>query len=378
MAIRFSSRALRGLLASALLLAASPLAAQMPGGPPPPVSVAKPLVKEIVEWDEFTGRFEAATAVEIRARVPGYLETISFRDGALVREGDPLFVIDKRQYQTAVARAQAALTSLQTKLTFAKSDLDRTTNLAGRGVAAERTVEERRQQFQQAEADLAGARASLDQARLDLGYTDIRAPISGRISRRLVTPGNLVKANDTLLTTIVSLDPIHFYFDVDERAYLAYARIAGAGKSIGEGRMEVFVGVSDEKTLDRPGVLEFADNRMDVQSGTLRLRAVFDNKDLLLAPGLFGRVRIPGSPRYKAILLPDEAVVADQDRRLVYVVAEDGTVSAKVVRPGPREDGYRVIRAGLTGEENVIVSGLMRARPGGKVTPQPTTLAPTR
>ena len=373
-------RAPLALAALALLFSLpASVRAQMPGaGGPPPVTVAKPIVKELVEWDEFVGRFEAAKSVEVRSRVAGYLESSGFREGALVKEGDLLFVIDKRQYQAAVNRAQAAVTSAQTKLTFTRADLERTENLTSRGVAAERTLEERRQQFQQADADLAGARAALDQARLDLGYTDIRAPISGRIGRRLVTEGNLVRANDTLLTTIVSLDPIHFYFEVDERSYLAYSRQVGSRTALGEAKTQVFVGVADEKTLDRPGTLDFSDNRLDARSGTLQLRAVFENKELLLAPGLFGRIRIPGSPRYKAVLVPDEAISADQDRRIVLVVGEDGMVSPKVVRPGPREDGYRVIRQGLTGDESIIINGLQRARPGTKVTPQPTTLPPSR
>jgi len=369
--------ALAGL--TALLFVAMPVVAQMPGaGGPPPVTVAKPIVKEIVEWDEFVGRFEAINSVEVRARVAGYLEASNFKEGALVKEGDLLFVIDKRPYQAAYARAQAAVAAAQTRTTFTRSDLERTESLTRSGVAAERTLEERRQQSQQAGADLQAARAALEQARLDLEFTEIRAQISGRIGRRMVTEGNLVRANETLLTTIVSLDPIHFYFEVDERSYLAYSRHLGSRTTLGEARTQVFVGVADEKTLDRPGTLDFADNRLDERSGTMRLRAVFENKDLRLTPGLFGRIRIPGSPRYKAVLVPDEAISADQDRRIVLVVGEDGTVAPKVVRPGPREDGYRVIRQGLTGDELIVINGLQRARPGTKVTPQPTTLPPSR
>jgi multidrug efflux system membrane fusion protein len=375
--IRRAPMALVGL--AAVFAATSPVLAQMPGaGGPPPVTVAKPIVKEIVEWDEFVGRFEATNSVEIRARVAGYLEASNFREGALVKENDLLFVIDKRPYQAAYARAQAAVASAQTRTTFTRSDLERTESLTRSGVAAERTLEERRQQSQQAGADLQAARAALEQARLDLEFTEIRAQISGRIGRRMVTEGNLVRANDTLLTTIVSLDPIHFYFEVDERSYLAYSRHVGPRTALGEAKTQVFVGVADEKTLDRPGMLDFADNRLDSRSGTLQLRAVFANKELLLTPGLFGRVRIPGSPRYKAVLVPDEAISADQDRRIVLVVGDDGVVAPKVVRPGPREDGYRVIREGLTGEESIVINGLQRARPGTKVTPQPTTLPPSR
>jgi len=376
--IRRAPLALAGL--AVVLFAAMPASAQMPGaGGPPPVSVAKPIVKEIVEWDEFVGRFEAPQSVEVRARVAGYLESSNFREGALVKEGDLLFVIDKRPYQAAFNRAQAAVTSAQTRATFTRSDLERTENLTRTGVAAERTLEERRQQAQQADADLVGARAALEQARLDLGYTEIRAQITGRIGRRLVTEGNLVRANETLLTTIVSLDPIHLYFEVDERSYLAYQRQLGQPRSaLGEAKTQVFIGIGDEKTLDRPGVLDFADNRLDSRSGTMQLRAVLENKDLALTPGLFGRVRIPGTPRYKAVLVPDEAISADQDRRVVMVVAADGTVAPKVVRPGPREDGYRVIRQGLTGDESIVINGLQRARPGTKVTPQMTQLPPSR
>ncbi len=370
--------ALTGL--AAFLFSAVPASAQMPGaGGPPPVSVAKPIVKEIVEWDEFVGRFEAPQSVEVRARVAGYLESSNFREGSLVKEGDLLFVIDKRPYQAAFNRAQAAVTAAQTRTTFTHSDLERTQNLTRSGVAAERTLEERRQQAQQADADLAGARAALEQARLDLGYTEIRAQISGRIGRRLVTDGNLVRANETLLTTIVSLDPIHFYFEVDEKSYLAYSRqLAQPRAALGEAKTQVFVGIGEEKTLDRPGVLDFADNRLDARSGTMQLRAVLDNKDLLLTPGLFGRIRVPGTPKYKAVLVPDEAISADQDRRIVMVVGDDGTVAPKVVRPGPREDGYRVVRQGLTGDETIVINGLQRARPGTKVTPQMTQLPPTR
>lgn len=376
--IRRAPLALAGL--AVVLFAAISASAQMPGaGGPPPVSVAKPIVKELVEWDEFVGRFEATQSVEVRARVAGYLESSSFREGALVKEGDLLFVIDKRPYQAAFNRAQAAVTSAQTRTTFTRSDLERTENLTRTGVAAERTLEERRQQAQQADADLVGARAALEQARLDLGYTEIRAQISGRIGRRLVTDGNLVRANETLLTTIVSLDPIHLYFEVDERSYLAYQRQLGQPRTaLGEAKTQVFIGIGDEKTLDRPGVLDFADNRLDSRSGTMQLRAVLENKDLVLTPGLFGRVRIPGTPRYKAVLVPDEAISADQDRRVVMVVGDDGTVAPKVVRPGPREDGYRVIRQGLTGDESIIINGLQRARPGTKVTPQMTQLPPSR
>jgi RND family efflux transporter MFP subunit len=275
-----------------------------------------------------------------------------------------------------LAQADASLVSARARLEFARQELDRVERLTRSGNAPERQLDERRQQFLSAQADVNGAQAALTQARLDLAFTEVKAPISGKISRKLVTEGNLIRANDTLLTTITAVDPIYFYFDVDERSYLAYERMSrsGSGRETG---YEIMVALADEAEPRHKGVVDFIDNRVDQATGTMRGRAVLENKDLILTPGLFGRILIPGSDRYKAVLIPDEAVGADLDRRFVYVVAEDGTVSQKVVRPGPRYDGYRIIRTGLTGDETIIVNGMQRAR-FGKVTPQPTTLPPVR
>lgn len=348
--------------------------------PPPPVTVAKPVVKDIIELDEFTGRFEAIAAVDLRARVGGYLQSVHFTDGAIVKEGDLLFVIDPRPFQVALNQAEAALNAVRTRLDLARIELDRVERLTRTGVAAERTLDERRQQFQAAQAELAGARAAIDQAKLDLSFSEIRAPIAGRIGRKLVSEGNLVSANDTLLTTIVALDPIHFYFDVDERSYLAYLRMSRDGtRPLGRtDGYDVSVILTDEQSPSRQGRVDFVDNRLDPATGTMRGRAVFDNFDYFLTPGMFGRLAIPGSPLYKAVLVPDEAIVADLERRFVYVVAADGTVSQRIIRPGPRHDGYRIVRRGLTGDETIIVSGVQRARFSGKVTAKPITLPPTR
>jgi len=344
--------------------------------PPPPVTVAKPIVKEVVERDEFTGRFDATAWVDVRARVAGYLDSVEFKDGAMVKEGDLLFVIDRRPFQAALAQADASLVSARARLEFARQELDRVERLTKSGNAPERQLDERRQQYLSAQADVNGAQAALTQARLDLGFTEVTAPISGKISRKLVTEGNLVRANDTLLTTITSLDPIYFYFDVDERSYLAYERMSRNGGSQQTG-YEIMVALADEPEPKHKGVVDFIDNRVDQATGTMRGRAVLENKDLFLTPGLFGRILIPGSERYNAVLVPDEAIGADLDRRFVYVVAPDGSVSQKVVRPGPRYDGYRIIRTGLTGDETIIVNGMQRAR-FGKITPQKTELPPTR
>lgn len=344
--------------------------------PPPPVTVAKPVVKEVVERDEFTGRFDATAWVDVRARVAGYLDSVEFKDGAMVKEGDLLFVIDRRPFQAALAQADASLVSARARLEFAKQELDRVERLTRSGNAPERQLDERRQQFLSAQADVNGAQAALTQARLDLGFTEVKAPISGKISRKLVTEGNLIRANDTLLTTITALDPIYFYFDIDERSYLAYERMSrnSGGSQTG---YEIMVALADEPEPKHKGVVDFIDNRVDQATGTMRGRAVLENKDLFLTPGLFGRIIIPGSDRYKAVLVPDEAIGADLDRRFVYVVGQDGSVSQKVVRPGPRYDGYRIIRTGLTGDETIIINGTQRAR-FGKITPQPTELPPVR
>jgi RND family efflux transporter MFP subunit len=357
-----------------------PAASPMAAGGAPPVTVARPVVREIVEQDEFTGRFEAVRAVEIRARVGGFLESVHFRDGAIVREGDLLFVIDRRPFQASLAQAEANLAAARTRLDLARVELDRAERLRTTGVAPERQLDERRQQMQSAQAEVAGLRAAADRARLDHEFTEIRAPIAGRIGRRLVTEGNLVGANETLLTTIMSLDPIHFYFDVDERSYLAYARMArdGTRQSGRETAHEVRVALADEREFRHRGLMDFVDNRMDPGSGTMRGRALIDNPEQLLVPGLFGRIVISGSLPYRAVLLPDEAIGADQDRRFVYVVAADGSVSARNIRPGPRHDGYRIVRQGLEGTETVVVAGIQRVRPGARVTPQAINLPQTR
>jgi RND family efflux transporter MFP subunit len=359
---------------------ASPAVAQ--GGPPaaPTVTVAKPIVKEITEWDDFIGRFEAVDQVDIRARVSGYLDKVHFQDGTLVKAGDLLFTIDKRPYQAAFDEAQASVASAQVRVEFASNDLDRAESLQRSGNIADQILDQRRSNYLTARAELDRAQATMRQARLNLDFTEIRAPFAGRISRKLVSEGNLINANSTILTNIVSLDPIHFYFDVDERSFLAYSRQGQGGTqtSTATSLNQVQLTLTDDRQARLTGHLDFLDNRLDAATGTIRARAVFDNKDLFLTPGLFGRISIAGSDPYKAVLIPDEAVGSDQDRRIVFVVAPDNTVSMRPVRPGPRIDGYRVIRTGLTGDDVVIVNGIVRARAGIKVTPQVITLPPVR
>lgn len=349
---------------------------------PPVVTLAKPLVREIVEDDEFVGRFEAVDAVEIRARVGGYLEAVHFRDGTLVEQGDLLFTIDQRPYQTALAEAAARLDTAKASVTFAEAQLSRAEALARNGNVSAATLDERRREYLAAKGELDGAEAALERADLNLEYTEIRAPLSGRIDRRLLSAGNLIEPDETVLTTIVSLDPIDFYFDIDEHRFLAYARDARqrGGGSLQEGGsgLEVRVSVADSQQPPFTGHLDFAENRLDRETGTMRVRARFANPDLILQPGLFGRINVPGSLPYRGVMVPDEAIVADLDRRIVYVVDPGGLVSAVPVRPGPRIHGYRVIREGLTGEETIVVNGLMRARPGMVVNGETITLPPER
>lgn len=362
----------------ALAAASSPNAwAQQPE--PPVVTAAKPVVRDIVEDDEFVGRFEAVDEVAIRSRVSGYLAEVHFRDGAVVNKGDLLFTIDQRPYQAAYDAAKSQVDVASSLTQFATSQLERAESLARSGNLAASVLDDRRRESLSAQAQLQGANAALRNASLDLEFTEIRAPISGRIGRRLVSAGNLVQPDSTLLTTIVAWDPIDFYFDIDERTYFSYARDArerGGTMQEGSNNLDVVVRVADRNEAVFKGKLDFAENRLDNASGTMRVRARFDNKDGILQPGMFGRINVPGSLPHRGILVPDAAIGADQDRRIVFVLDETGTVSTKPVRTGPNLDGYRVIREGLTGDETIVVNGLMRVRPGVKVKAEMVTLPP--
>ncbi|MBP1875134.1 RND family efflux transporter MFP subunit [Ensifer adhaerens] len=345
----------------------------------PTVTAAKPVVRDVIDSDEFIGRFEAVDEVAIRARVGGYLDEVNFTDGALVKKGDKLFVIDQRPYRTALSQAEAALESARSSLAFAETQFKRTESLTGTGTLSVSTLDDHRRELLSAQASVRGAEAAVERARLDLDYTTITAPLTGRVDRRLISTGNLVQADQTVLTTIVSLDPIDFYFDVDERRLLSYARVArerGSALQEGGGSLEVMVTIADANEAPFKGKLDFAENRLDQASGTMRVRARFDNPKFVLQPGLFGRAELEGSNSYKAVLIPDEAIGADQNERIVYEVREDGTVVTKPVRLGPKLHGYRVIRSGMTGDEIIVVNGLMRARPGTKVKAEIVELPP--
>lgn len=356
-------------------------AAQQAAPPPPPVSVAKPVVRDVVDNDEFIGRFEPVDQVSVRSRVGGYLQEVDFTDGALVKKGDQLFVIDQRPFITSLNEANAALEVAKTTLAYAETQFNRAQSLANNGSQSVSTLDDRRRDWISAQANVRGAQASAERAALDMEYTKITAPLSGRIDRRLISAGNLVQADQSILTTIVSLDPIDFYFDVDERRLLNFADTArkqGQVLQQGGGGVDVQVTISDPTAKPFKGKLDFAENRIDNESGTIRIRARFANPDLVLQPGLFGRIQVEASNTYKAVLVPDEAIGSDQNERVVYVVGPDNKVSTKPVRPGPRLYGYRVIREGLDGSETIIVNGLMRARPGATITPQMVELPQER
>lgn len=340
---------------------------------PPPVTAAKPVLKTIVEDDEFVGRFEASAEVAIRARVTGFLDTVHFTDGSLVEKNQLLFTIDQRQFQTAVRQAEARIGVAEATIDFTRDQLERAQSLIDNGNIAESLVDQRREAFLAAQGALELARADLELAALDLEYSEVRAPMAGRIDQSQMDPGNLVRGNDTLLTSVVAIDPIYFVFDIDERYFLAYARDARARGSVlqeGGSGLEVTVSLSTDRIPAQAGTLDFAENRIDADTGTMRVRAILPNAEELLTPGLFGRVNVPGSLPYDGVLVPDAAIVSDQNRRLVMSLDDEGKVTPIPVRPGPTIDGYRVIREGLDGSETIVIEGLIQARPGSTVSPE--------
>ena len=345
----------------------------------PPVDVAKPLAQQIVEYDVYTGRFEAVERVEIRSRVSGYLEEVGFEDGETVSQGTLLFVIDQRTFQAEIARAEANVAAAEAQRALAQIELDRAIKLAERNVGSIKEVDRATATMSGAEAQVAIAEAELNQAQLNLDFTEIRAPITGQMSNRKVDPGNLVVggANDaTLLSTIVSIDPVHFVFTASEADLLRYSRLAGTGDSLSglSTPYKVDVRLMDEDDFTHQGSLEFVDNQIDPNSGTIVARALLPNPDRFFVPGTFGRIRLPGSGKFEALLIPDEAVIADQARKIVMVVDAEGVVSPRPVRLGSLHKGLRVVKEGLSINDWVVVTGIQRARPGAKVAPQEVTL----
>jgi multidrug efflux system membrane fusion protein len=359
------------------LAACSKASEQAAAAPPPPaVTVATPTVRTVTDWDEFVGRFEAIHQVQIRARVGGFVDSIDFKDGAIVKAGDLLYVIDPRPYTAALLQAQGQLADAKAKVDLAERELSRATELVRTNAVSEAAVDQRRQQSQAAQAAVLQAEGALKRAELDVSFTNVTAPIAGRISRHLVSVGNLVQGGEagaTVLTSIVSMDPIHIYFDMDEATYLKNNRLWHEGRrpSSRDTPNAVQIMLSGETKPSHEGNMDFVDNRLDVGTGTLRGRAVVPNTDLSILPGQFARIRVIGSAPYEALLLPDTAITNDQSRKIVFVVNKDDTVEMRPVTLGPLDQGLRVIREGLTKDDRVVVDGLQRARVGAKVTPQP-------
>lgn len=395
---------------AAIAIAGCSQATQNPGErPPPTVTVSQPVNKKIVEWDSYTGRLEPIEFVEIRARVSGYLESIHFDEGQIVNQGDLLFVIDQRPFIAALNGAKASLGQAQAQMAQAKAQLDesraqkkqaqaqlnladarvkRTRTLRMSNAVAQDELDQREAEFTQAEADITAsdagiglaeagvataqsaihsAEAAVETAELELNYTKIYAPVSGRISSEYVTEGNLVSggaSTSTLLTTITSVNPIYCMFDVNEQQALKYIRLALEGKreSSRSAKNPVFLGLSDEKGFPHMGHMEFVDNRFDSSTASIRVRCIFRNDNEVLVPGMFGRVRLPGSAAYQAVLIPDSAIGTDQSSQYVYIVV-DGKIQRRSVEVGPIVDGLRVVRSGLDGSESLVIKGILLVRP---------------
>ncbi len=351
---------------------------QQQGGPPPPaVTVTAPVKRTVFDVDEYVGRFVAVNSVEVRARVSGYLDGVHFKDGQIVKQGDLLFTVDKRPFENAAQQARANLAQAKSNLAYTESDLARGQQLVRDKTITEQTFEQRSQAFRNAQAAVSNAEAAVRQAELDLEFTELRAPINGRIGDRRVSPGNLVTGgaggNTTLLATIVSTDPIRFEFTFDEASYLRYERLSNTRNDVASrgGGVQVALKLIDERDFDHKGDIDFVDNVIDRSTGTIRGRAVFTNQSGVFTPGMFARVRVPASPSYEALLVPDLAIGTEQVRKYLLVVDADNTVRQKYIALGQlTSDGLRVIKEGLAPDDRVVVSGLMQARPGQKVTPQ--------
>jgi membrane fusion protein, multidrug efflux system len=368
-------QALVGTCAVLGALAHAPgVAAQASG--PPAVTVSPPLVREIVDWNEYTGQFAATESVDVRARVSGYLTEIHFQDGQFVKRGDLLFVIDPRPFEIDLAAAKAQLEQASGRLELANRQLSRASELRRSETIAASAYDERTSEVRQATGAVDAARAAIASAELNIEFTHITAPMSGHVSRHLVSIGNLViggsNGSTTLLTTIVATDPIHCVFDISEADLLAYQRAAAQGRfKVADGGALAIDGRRfDEKDWTLKGRLDFVENQVDRGSGTLRVRAVFPNPDASILAGSFARVRVPGSEPHQALLVPESAILSDQSRKLLMTVTADGSIEPRVVELGPADGNLRVIRAGINATDRVVINGLIRVRAGVKVAAQ--------
>lgn len=341
--------------------------------PPPAVSAAAVVSKSVTYWDEFPGRVTAIDNVEIRPRVGGYIDSVKFKEGDEVKKGDVLFVIDRRPFQAQASRAEAELVRARTQAELARTQADRAKKLLEGRVISQEEFDQRIAAGAEADAAVRAAAAAADAARLDLEFTEIRSPINGRAGQALITPGNLVSPNQSLLTTVVSLDRVYVYFESDEQSFLRYAAMGQSGERSAsqDARHPVQVGLANEAGFPHEGVLDFVDNHIDPKTGTIRTRAVLDNKDRQLTPGLFARVKLLGSGQVNAILIDEKAILTDQDRKYVYVVGDQNRAMRRDITLGRESDGMRVVTSGLNPGDRVIVHGVQKIfMPGMPVAPQ--------
>lgn len=357
----------------AFLAACSSSSSQPQAPPPPTVSVSAPLEEAVTQYDEFTGRFRAVERVEVRARVDGYLEEIRFTDGELVEKGDILFIVDQRPYKIALEQAQAELESAETRLQLSEKELQRAKNLLSTGAVSQELIDRRNQEYLSARAAVSSAQAAVHSAELNMEFTEIKAPVSGKISENFVSIGNLVSgglSSATLLTTIVSFDPIYFIFEASEDKLIKYQKensLRGDGSAIGNGNRTVMAKLLGEKEFLHNGNLDFIDNEIDQSTGTMLVRAVFTNKDLLFTPGMFAKAKFSGSGEHRELLIPDEAIGSDQANRYLLVVDDSSKVSRKFIKTGTLHNNMRIIEEGLSKTDRVIINGMGKVSPGQKV-----------